>query len=147
MRVRAAIVTATALAVCASLFAQARRDGQWEITMKMEMPGMPMVIPPVVTTKCITPAEATDPLKVMPNGGARGRGGPEPKCTVADYKVAGNKTTWAMTCAGTPPMSGTGEITYGESAYTGLMKMDMGGGRGMTMTYSGKRLGECPKQP
>ena len=146
MRVRAAFVTAAALAVCAALFAQGRRDGQWEITMKMEMPGMPMAMPPIVTTKCITPAEAADPLKAMPQGGRGGRG-PEPKCTTSDYKMEGNKATWAMKCEGAMAMTGTGEITYSENAYTGLMKMDMGGGRGMTMNYSGKRLGECPKAP
>lgn len=145
MRVRAAVVTAAVLAICAAVFAQGqRKDGQWEITMKMEMPGMPMALPPVVTKRCITPAEANDPLKAMPNGGSGGR---EPKCTTSDYKMEGNKATWAMKCEGTMPMTGTGEITYTENAYTGLMKMDMGGGGGMTMTYSGKRLGECPKQP
>jgi len=148
MRLRATLVFAAALAVSTSLLAQGpRRDGNWEVTMKMEMPGMPMAIPPIVTTRCITPAEASDPLKAMPNGGGRGgRGrGAEPKCTTSDYKTEGNKASWSMKCEGTPPTSGTGEITYSENAYSGLMKMDMGEGRGMTMTYSGKRLGECPK--
>ena len=75
MRVRAAIVTAAALAVCATLFAQGpRKDGEWEITMKMDMPGMPMQMPPIVTKKCISAADANDPLKTMPQAGRGGRG-------------------------------------------------------------------------
>jgi hypothetical protein len=41
-------------------------------------------------------------------------------------------------------MTGKGEIVYAENAYTGTMTMDMQG-RGMTMKYTGKRLGDCRK--
>ena len=30
------------------------RQGEWEITTKMEIPGMPTNIPPVKTTQCLT---------------------------------------------------------------------------------------------
>ena len=41
-------------------------------------------------------------------------------------------------------MSGTGEITYGENTYDGVMKMERQG-QTMTMKYAAKRLGDCVK--
>jgi len=63
---------------------------------------------------------------------------------VSDDKVTGNKVTWSMKCEGPEAMSGTGEITYGENTYDGVMKMERQG-QTMTMKYTGKRLGDCLK--
>ena len=96
--------------VSVSLLAQGpRRDGNWEVTMTMEMAGMPqgMSMPPIKTTQCITPEEAKDPAKSVPQRPA-GRGGaanPD-DCKVSDYKQDGNKVSWAMKCEGAQPMAG-----------------------------------------
>ena len=119
-----------------------RRDGQWEVKMEMDMPGMPAAMPAITSTQCITPEDAKDPQKAMPQQG-RGRGN-SGDCKVSDYKIDGNKVSWAMKCEGQQQMSGTGEFTYAADTYTGVMKMDMGG-RSMTMKYSGKRIGDCTK--
>jgi hypothetical protein len=105
----------------------------------MDMPGMPMKMPAMTTTQCITKEQAEDPQRSVPQG----RGAPN-NCKVFDYKVAGNKVTWSMKCEGPEAMSGTGEITYGENTYDGVMKMEREG-QTMTMKYTGKRLGDCPK--
>jgi hypothetical protein len=119
-----------------------RRDGEWEVKAEMSMPGMPMNMPPMTSKQCITPAEAADPQKAMP---PQGRGANPNDCKVSDYKVDGNKVTWSMACEGRQPMTGKGEIVYTENAYTGTMTMDMQGRGGMTMKYTGKRLGDCKK--
>jgi hypothetical protein len=153
MRVlKVGIAACAAAAVSVSLLAQGpRRDGNWEVTMTMEMAGMPqgMSMPPIKTTQCITPEEAKDPAKTVPQRPA-GRGGaanPD-DCKVSDYKQDGNKISWAMKCEGAQPMAGTGEFIYTGDTYTGTMKMDMArGGQPMavTMKYNGKRLGDCTK--
>jgi Protein of unknown function (DUF3617) len=143
MKVRALVVFVALLALSLSALAQMhRRDGNWEVKMEMDMPGMPANMPAMTTTQCVTPEEASDPQKAMPPQGRGGRGNQD--CKISDYKVDGNKVSWSMKCEGKQPMSGTGEFVYAADAYTGLMKMDMGG-RGMTMKYSGKRLGDCTK--
>lgn len=125
----------------AAVVAQApRQDGRWEVKMEMSMPGMPANMPPITTTQCITPEEAADPQKAMPQGG---RGG-QNDCKVSDHKVVGNKVTWTMKCEGAQPMTGTGEFVYAGDSYTGTMKMDSGGGT-MAIKYTGKRLGDCTK--
>jgi hypothetical protein len=143
MKVTAALTYALVLAASLPLAAQAppRQDGRWEVKMDMEMPGMPMKMPTTTTTTCVSKEEAADPQKAVPNAG---RGNPG-ACKVSDYKTVGSTVSWAMKCEGEQPMSGTGEMTYGDGTYKGIMKMTMAGGQMMTMTYSGKRLGDCTK--
>lgn len=137
-----------ALSVAASAQQGIRRDGNWEVTIQMDMPGMPagMSMPPMKTTQCITPQEAADPEKLVPQQPQRGGG--NSSCSVTDYKTDGNKATWKMSCTGPQPMTGTGEVVYGVDTYTGTMAMNVdraGQPMAMTMKYSGKRLGDCTK--
>lgn len=143
MNIRHAALLAGVLATtttAASLLAQGpRQDGQWEVTTEMQMPGMPAGgMQPIVNTQCISKADAADPQKFLPKGQN------ESGCAVSDYKLEGNKTTWSLKCDGPPAIAGTGEIVYSQDAYTGSMKLNMGG-QAMTVKYSAKRLGDCVK--
>src|SRR5262245_32443562 len=106
--------SAALVALSVAAFAQGpRRDGNWEVQMQMEMPGMPAGMPPLTSTHGVTPEEAKDPSKLVPQGrGGRGRGRGNQDCTVTDQKVDGNKLTWSMKCEGEMPMTGTGEFVY-----------------------------------
>jgi hypothetical protein len=120
------------------------KEGQWEITTKMEMPGMPAGMKPQVMQHCVTRKDLDDPRKTTP-------GGADPKdkrCEMTDYKLQGNTATWKMACKGENPMTGSGSITYSGTSYTGTNTMTMGRGgkpQTMTMQYSGKHLGDCKK--
>jgi hypothetical protein len=138
------IVSALAVAVLSVGAAQAqgpRRDGRWEVTVQMEMPGAPAGMPPMTVTQCITPEEAKDPGAALPQ--AQGAAMPD-NCKLTDQKVTGNKVSWALKCEGPEAMSGSGEVVYSGATFEGLMKM-VHGGQTMTMKYSGKRLGDCTK--
>ena len=143
MMKRLAVALVCVGSVAAIALAQGpRRDGEWEVKMEMNMPGLPANMPAMTSKQCITPAEAGDPQKAMP---PQGRGGNASDCKISDYKTDGNKVTWSMKCEGRQPMTGTGEFVYMENAYTGTMIMDMQGRGTMTMKYTGKRLGDCNK--
>jgi Protein of unknown function (DUF3617) len=142
MKIRVLVVFVALLALSVSALAQThRRDGKWEVKIEMDMPGMPAGMPPMTSTQCVTPEEAADPQKAAPPSGRGNQG----DCKISDYKVDGNKVSWSMKCEGAQAMSGTGEFVYAADAYTGTMKMEMGGRGSMTMKYSGKRLGDCTK--
>jgi hypothetical protein len=112
------------------------REGNWEITMKMAMPGMEM--PPMKQTQCVTAAMIKDPAGAIPKGPGQG------DCEVTNYKFSGNSATYALTCK-QPPMTAVGEMTYsGSDAYTGTLKIEMGG-QTMTVAHDAKRIGDCPK--
>jgi hypothetical protein len=142
MRYRSLAVVGIVVGISGSLFAQGppRRDGRWEVTMQMDMPGMKM--PPTTTIQCVTPADVDDPQKAFPTGQP---GNTQSKCSMSDYKLEGNTVTWKMQCEGRMPTSGSGKMVYSASTYDGSMVMTMQGGQVMTMKYSGKRLGDCVK--
>lgn len=129
--------------VALSLVAYAQspiREGLWEVTMQMEMANMPTKIPPMKTTQCITKEQASDPSKSLPKGSADGKN----DCAVSDYKVEGSKVSWKVTCTRPQKMAGSGEMTFANDAYDGMLKMSMDFGE-MTMKMAGKRTGECTK--
>ena len=81
---------AFAIAAAASLFAQAaQRDGNWQVTMEMEMAGMPQKMPPMTLNQCLTNADAEDPTKLAPQG----RDQAPSNCKVSDFKTDGNKVS------------------------------------------------------
>lgn len=113
-----------------------QKPGRWQIKMQMEMPGMPVKLPPVNTEVCLTEEDVKNPQKAVPND-------PKSDCKVGDYKVSGNTVTWTIDCP-KQKTKGEGEITYTNDTYTGTMNMDIDG-QSMSVKYSGKFLGECKK--
>lgn len=137
-------IFAAALAVLTvvTLVAQSPiRPGRWEATMQMQMPGSPVQMPEMKSTRCVTPEDAKDPNRSLPSG-PEGRVGQKSDCKTADYKVSGNTATWKMVCTSPQAMTGTGEMTFTDDSYTGTMTMDSPQGP-MTMKMAGKRVGDC----
>jgi hypothetical protein len=107
-------------------------EGLWEVTSKMEMPGMSM--PPVTNKQCLT-----NDNMVPKNAN------PDDECQITDSQVSGDTVTWTMECSGpNGQMTGDGEITYQGTSFKGKMKMTMPQqGMEMVSHMSGKRVGEC----
>ena len=111
------------------------KDDLWEITTKMEMPGMPMAMPAQTQRLCIAKGGKDDDYIPRREG-----------CRVQDSKRAGNKVTYKMVCTGKDTMTVAGETTFGTNSYDGRMAMSgkMDGQQvEMNQTYSGKRVGDC----
>ena len=142
MRKSVPYVLAVLLAVAVILPAAAadtphpQKPGKWQVKMQMEMPNMPVKMPPFTWEICLTEEDLKDPQKAVPND-------PKNKCDVADYKVDGNTVTWTINCP-KQDMKGTGEITYTDDSYSGKMDMTVGE-QEMSTKYSGKWIGECTK--
>jgi len=117
-----------------SLAADGMRDGLWEITTKMEMPGMPMKMKPTVMKHCYSKADVADRKKVIASR--------DKNCTVTDMKNTGNKVSWAMKCTGRNAGTMNGETVFSGDSYTSVMHMSSQGHK-MTMNVKGKRLGDC----
>ena len=122
-----------ALPVAAHAEAAPMREGLWEISASVEMPGMPFKIPPTVVQQCVTKQDAAQ-AGVPPQGG---------DCTVSDVRRTGSKVSWKVTCTGQSAGKGEGEVTFsGPNAYSGWMKMETGGMK-MSTAYKAKRVGDC----
>lgn len=115
------------------------REGKWEISINMNLPGMAFNIPAVTQTQCITKKDLEDNKKTLPSAGKN------EDCEVKNYKVNGNTVTWETVCKdGT---NGSGEITYKGDSYEGTMKMDKVDKKGKKSTINykikGQRKGDC----
>ena len=105
-------------------------DELWEMTTRMDMPGMPM--PTMTQTVCLRKGESYKPGKVSH----------QKNCEMTDLKVSGNKTTWKMHCSGRDAMDGSGEVTRTEKTMKGSMKLSSKDIQ-MTQAISGKLVGTC----
>ena len=111
------------------------KDELWEVTTRMEMPGMPMAMPAQTNRVCVAKSGKDDDY--VPR---------RENCRVLESKRAGSTLTYKMACAGKDPMTVAGEMTFGTNSYQGRMQMSgkmEGQPMAMTQTYSGKRVGDC----
>ena len=139
MKFTFAAVAILVAAFAADAYAQhPMRPGRWDVTVQMEMPGMPMAMPAMKTTQCVTQAQLDAPDKGLPTGPTKNPN----DCKMSDYKVAGDTVSWKIACTGQQAMSGSGEMRFTGDSYEGLMKMTMDQQQ-MTMKYTGKRIGDC----
>jgi hypothetical protein len=127
------------------------QPGQWRVVTKTTIAGLPPGVPAGMgaqehtQTQCITPEQAKDPGKNWQRPDApRGN----QNCTNKNA-WNGNVLTIDSTCAGNPPATVKGTITFDSPThYKGVMNSaSSGGGMAMqvTVTMEGQRIGECPK--
>jgi hypothetical protein len=98
----------------------------------MEMPGMPVKMPPHTHTQCLTKKNMV-PLKQEPGQG----------CKMLKNTVKGDTVIWDMKCKtreGTALLDG--KVTYKGDSLQGVVKMKQKGME-MTQNLSGKRIGKC----
>ena len=123
-----------ALAASPSAIAQGA-DDLYEVTVKMEMPGMPMQMPSMTQRSCVK--KGASDADAVPH---------QDNCRVSDAHRAGNKVTFTMTCTGRDAMTGRGEIVYAADGYNGTIrykgKME-GQDMEMTQSIAGRRVGGC----
>jgi len=108
----------------------------WEVTTKMEMPGMPFAMPATTMKVCLPPGGEKDPKRTQDK---------KSNCEMTDVKTSGNKVSYKGKCVeknGTMNMEG--ENTHDRDSYHGTMHMtgrSQGQDMDMKMTSSGKRIG------
>jgi hypothetical protein len=110
------------------------KPGKWEVTTRMEMPGMQMNMPPMTHTQCITETD------YVPQTGQPGE-----ECEVTRTRVSGDTVTWTMHCHGKGgEMNGTGKVTYQGDSFKGEISMSVvQTGMSMTIHTNGVRIGAC----
>lgn len=112
------------------------KPGKWEITTSVNMPNMPVTVPPQTRTQCLTKDDLV-PRDVQKGG----------ECTINSRKIRGNTVSWTMDCnSGGTKTTGSGEITYSGKTFSGKFSMTMEqSGMKMTSTMKGKRIGDCAR--
>lgn len=97
------------------------------------MPGMPMAMPAVTNTQCLTTKDHV-PWKTQQSD----------ECKLSDSKTKGNTVYWTVKCDSPNNASTTtGEITYNGDTFAGVMNIETAGAPPMTSSIKGKRVGPC----
>ena len=110
------------------------KEGRWSITVKIEAPGMPMVIPPVTKTECIKGDAWTPKVGPVENCG---------NCRITEREMSGNVFTWKEVCESPEgKLYAEGKIVFKGESFTGVVKIRQGE---MTMTnrMEGRWIGPC----
>ncbi len=106
--------------------------GMWQWTATIEMPGMPMQLPPSSYSTCITEAD------FVPKDSKLGQ-----SCETIDLQTQGDTVSWNMSCT-TPQGVATsqGQVTYSGDTAVGEMQVTSMGMQMFSKT-KGRRLGPC----
>ena len=133
-----ATLLGAALALAMIGAAQANmQEGNWEVTVKMEMVGMPFAMPAQIYNQCVTKKDLVPDMSQK-----------DQSCIVKEQKVVGDTVSWRIECKGKDgTMDGEGRIKYAGTTYTGetQLRMTQRSGEVMTMKSSmqGKHTGAC----
>jgi hypothetical protein len=80
------------------------KPGLWEMTISMEMQGMPGSMPATKLQRCYKAEDLKDLRETVPKQ-------TNSKCHVADWKQSGNTITYTMNCRGPTAMTMPGNMT------------------------------------
>ncbi len=112
------------------------KEGLWEITVTMNMPGVPMQMPPQVKTQCMT----KDDLIPQKGPVERCNG-----CKIIETKTKGDTVLWIEECASPDgTVRAEGKITYFGDSLNGKVKITQNDML-MWQEISGKWVGDCKK--
>jgi len=123
-----------ALAWAQAVHAQAAGD-LYEVTVRMEMAGMPTQMPAITHRNCLKKGGSDADL--LPH---------QDNCTVTDVKRTGNRLTFAIACTGRDAMKGNGDFTFAGDGYSGQIRL---AGKmenedvQVTQAIAGRRVGAC----
>lgn len=121
-----------ALVSAAALAADKMKPGQYDYTVKMEMPGMPFEMPPQNFQSCVKQEDVDKSKQYQTQR--------DQDCEVKNMKQSGNKVSFDVACKdGT---TGHAEYSSTETTMSGKTVMNREG-TAMTMVMSAKRVGDC----
>ena len=119
------------------------KEGEWGVSYRMEVVGMPFPMPPITARKTM----CLDKNNYVPDNSQQGQ-----ECKISDQKVNGNTVTWTMRGrAQERTIEGQGKITYKGDRYDGVMDAKLisadyqAPAVGYKCTMQGQRLGACRK--
>jgi hypothetical protein len=119
------------------------KEGEWGVSYRMEVVGMPFPMPPITVRKTMCLSQKD----YIPDNSQQGQ-----DCKISDQKVTGNTVTWTMRCKTREgAIEGHGRVTYHGDRYDGVMEAQLTGTDNSDMparyryTMKGERLGVCTR--
>lgn len=110
-------------------------DDQYDVTVRMELAGVPVTMPPISQRLCVR--KGANDGDFVPR---------QENCRVSDTTRTGSRLTFKIACAGSNSMTGTGDFNFGANGYNGQIRMKgkmEGQDVDMTQTIAARRVGGC----
>ncbi len=108
------------------------KEGLWEITLKMEVPGMPMQMPPQTYTHCMTKKDHVPQKQES-----------DQDCKMIKHDIKGDTVTWVLECKTTEGTAlSNGRVTFKGDSFQGVVKVEHGGTE-FSQHLKGKWIGQC----
>lgn len=122
--------------IASSSWALDFNPGKYEISSRVEMPGMPGAIPPQTMTQCMTDKD----IVPISNSDIQG-------CKLSDVKQTETSVSWTMQCHQQGQnINGTGKVIYHGDTFEGTIITNLGpdsGNMTMTTVITGQRISDC----
>jgi uncharacterized protein YggE len=131
------LVLVCAVALAMPAMAKNQKAGKWSMTIETEMEGMPMKMPPMTVSTCVTKeqAESNEPPKGQRENAS--------DCRILDLKMDGDTASWKMECP-KEKMTGEGTATYKGDSFDMKQKVTVQD-QHVTTHMTGKYIGPCDK--
>jgi hypothetical protein len=108
------------------------KEGLWEVTIRMEVPGVPVQMAPQTYTQCLTQKE------VVPRREKPGQG-----CKIVKQDIKGDTVSWVVECKTSEGTAvSDGRVTYKGDTFAGVIQMKQGDMKA-TQRLSGRWIGQC----
>jgi hypothetical protein len=136
------LMSLVVLLACRTATAPDFKEGAWELTTTVQIPGMPTEMKPIVGVQCLT---KKDVVPLPPQGPGQG-------CKRTNEKVTVDSVEWTVECEDEEHgrAAGGGRATYNGDAMTANIYMSMshrGETREVNYKMTAKRLGPCMPTP
>ncbi|THB76802.1 MAG: DUF3617 family protein, partial [Desulfobulbaceae bacterium] len=113
------------------------KEGKWEIATEMGMKGVPVKMPAMLYTQCLTKKDFIPGTEQQTQN----------NCTMTEQKSDGDTVSWRMECKdGATETTSEGMITYSGVLFSGKIDITISGGpvaMNASNTITGKYLGPC----
>ncbi len=114
------------------------REGDWEITTALEIPGVPVEMPPITEVQCLGPKA---PIPYPP--------GEDLECRPLKVDVEGNEVAWRLGCNG-DSVTVSGNAVYYHDVMAGTMEIVFDdpevGEMSVRYVLKGRYLGQCKRR-
>jgi hypothetical protein len=132
----AALLAFAPLCLPSVVLAAGLTPGQYEYTIKMNMPGAPANLPTQTVQRCLSAKDvAGDAAFQQPPR-------PDSDCKMSDMNQSGSQFSYKVACTKPQKLDGTVKGTYTATGMTMDMSMNMPQGQ-MTQNITARRVGDC----
>jgi hypothetical protein len=108
------------------------KEGMWEVTIRMEVPGMPVQMSPQTYTQCLTKREALPQRRES-----------DQNCKIVKQDIKGDTVSWVVECKTSEGTAvSDGRLTYKGDTFEGVIQMTQGSMKA-TQRLSGRWIGKC----